>query len=138
MRKLYIAAAISFWSSAAMACPIPSDEQLVCEVVLCNPIGLTISESRSECLAVNRRFAIYLATLGPFRDPPRCKMRDQQCRITGRASNALVDARFCHELDTSAARNSCLAAIGQATQEYCDTFSGDAKDACEAKIPPRR
>ncbi|CAN0490737.1 unnamed protein product, partial [Scytosiphon promiscuus] len=78
-----------------MACPMPSDEQLVCEVVLCNPIGLTISESRSECLAVNRRFAIYLATLGPFRDPPRCKMRDQQCRVTGRASNATIDASFC-------------------------------------------
>lgn len=137
MRIYSLGALFVLWSSAAAACPIPDDEKLVCEVVLCNPVGLAISESRSECLAVNRRFAIYLATLGPFRDPPSCKSRDQNCQVTGKASNATIDPAFCNELGTDDARNACLAALGMATHEYCNSFTGDARQACQAKIGRR-
>ena len=51
-------------------CPISSEEKLACGVVLCNPVGLAISESRSECLEINRKWALYLATLKPWDSPP--------------------------------------------------------------------
>ena len=121
-----------FVSHSLQACDIPSDEKLVCEVVLCNPVGLAISESRSECLAVNRRFAIYLATLGFWDSPPKCKFRDQSCNSIGRADDAPVDASFCNELDTEDEKNSCLAAIGQAPAEYCESFVDEPEqyEAC--------
>ena len=92
-------------------CPMKSDEALVCEVVLCNPLGLVISESRSECLKTNRRFAIYLATLGFWDKPPKCKMRDKNCNKTGKASSANIDVEFCDELDDFEERNICRSTL---------------------------
>lgn len=68
------------------SCDISSDETLICEALMCNPIGLAINESRSECLKVNRRLAWYLATLGFWEDPPKCMSRDSSCNKTGRAT----------------------------------------------------
>lgn len=125
----------SAYASPPEGCPMSSAEELVCEVVLCNPIGLAIAESRSECLEVNRRFTIYLATLGFWSKPPKCKMRDKNCNKVGKASNAEIDPSYCDDLDNEDEKNSCKAALGIVTQEYCDTFSGDEKEACEAQLP---
>jgi len=115
-------------------CPIPSDEKLVCSVIMCVP-GLLISESRSKCIQINRKFAIYLATLGFWSKPPKCKMRDLNCESTGNASSAEIDASYCDELETEAEQNSCRAALGEPVNEdYCDSFSGDERDACEIAI----
>jgi len=94
---------------SAIACPMASDEELVCEVLICNPIGLSLPESREECLDVNRRFAIYLATLGFWEDPPKCKFRDGQCNVVGEANNApVIPTSFCDDLADPAERQSCL------------------------------
>lgn len=93
-------------------CPMKSDEALVCEVVLCNPLGLVISESRSECMKTNRRFAIYLATLGFWDKPPKCKMRDKDCNKTGKAKSASIDVDFCDELENFDERNTCRNTLG--------------------------
>lgn len=121
-------------ASEPQGCPMSSAEELVCEVVLCVP-GILIAESRSECIQVNRRFAIYLATLGFWSKPPKCKMRDKNCNKVGNASNDEIDPSYCDELATEDEQNSCKAALGIVTQEYCDTFSGDDKEACEAQVP---
>jgi len=115
-------------------CPISGAETLVCEVILCNPIGLVISESRSECLDVNRRFAWYLATLGFWSKPPKCKMRDKNCNKVGTATDATIDPSYCDSLSSETEQNACKAALGTATQDYCDTFEGVEKLACEAKM----
>ncbi len=141
MKKfLLMLIALSFLPNTASAsgpegCPMSSDEELVCAVVLCNPIGLAIAASRSECLEVNRRFAWYLATLGFWSKPPKCKMRDMNCNKVGKASNAEIDPGYCDELDKETEQNSCRASFGIVTQEYCDTFSGDKKEACEELLP---
>lgn len=93
-------------------CPMKSDEALVCEVVLCNPLGLVISESRSECMKTNRKFAIYLAKLGFWDKPPKCKMRDKDCNKTGKAKSANIDVDFCDELDNFDERNTCRNTLG--------------------------
>ncbi|MGO3848681.1 MAG: hypothetical protein ACTJIB_10420 [Pseudoalteromonas prydzensis] len=93
-------------------CDMKSDEALVCEVVLCNPLGLITSESRSDCLKTNRRFAIYLAKLGPWDKPPKCKMRDKDCNKTGKAKSANIDVDFCDELDNFDERNTCRNTLG--------------------------
>lgn len=116
-------------------CPMHDDEILVCEAVLC-VIGIFIPESRSKCLQVNRKFAIYLATLGFWSDPPSCKKRDINCNVTGEAT-ADVDLNICDSLDNESDINACNAALGNANQEYCDTFTGEEKEECEANIPQR-
>jgi len=114
-------------------CPVSGAETLVCSVILCNPIGLAINKSRSKCLDVNRRFAWYLATLGFWSKPPKCQMRDKSCNKVGKATDAQIDPSYCDSLGTEAEQNACKAALGGATQEYCDTFEGVEKLACEAK-----
>lgn len=88
-------------------CPMESDEALVCEIVMCNPVGLAIAESRSECLQKNRKFAIYLAKLGFWDKPPKCKMRDKNCNEVGQASNASIDVEYCDELGSLEEKNIC-------------------------------
>ncbi len=96
-------------SPISNACDIPSDEALVCEVVLCNPLGLAISESRSKCIQINRRFAVYLATLGFWSNPPTCKMRDKSCNQTGEKI-VEKDVSFC-EFGSPSEREACLRAL---------------------------
>lgn len=121
---------------SADGCPVPSDEKLVCEVVLCNPLGIVISESRSECLQVNRRFAIYLATLGFWDKPPKCKLRDKNCNKVGNASSAEIDPQYCDELGSEAEQDACRMALGAPPSNpgYCEEFDGDQRDACEARM----
>lgn len=59
-------------------CDIPSDEELVCEVLMC-AIGIAIPESASKCAEVFREYAAYKATLGRFDSPPSCRSRNQNC-----------------------------------------------------------
>lgn len=119
------------------SCPVSSAETLVCSVVICNPIGLAIAKSRSECLTVNRKFAIYLATLGFWSKPPSCKSRDKNCNKTGKASKAQISTSECSQLSTSYEQESCRAAItGQVTKSFCNKLSGYRKTQCLAKIPP--
>jgi len=118
-------------NDASKSCPMPSDERLVCEVLICNPVGLAIPESRSQCLKINVRFAIYLATLGFWDSPPSCKSRDKDCRVTGRATNQNLDPQFCeNNLTDQDETEACWAAIGLATEEYCDRFVGVQRDSC--------
>lgn len=112
-KKVFFSTALLCFSSASFACDVPSDEKLVCEVVLCNPIGLVISESRSKCMKVNRRFAIYLATLGFWDKPPKCKLRNAQCQKTGNAgSDATLAPSFCEELPDRESQLACLVNSG--------------------------
>jgi hypothetical protein len=114
-------------------CPMGSAETLVCEVVLCS-VGLAIAESRPKCLKVTKKFSIYLATLGFWSKPPSCRSRDQNCNTTGKAKKAEIDINACEALPSETEINSCKAGAGEITQEYCDTFSGADKLACEEKI----
>lgn len=111
MSKIATALAAVCLSAGAYACPMSSAEKLVCEVVMCNPIGLAIPASHNECMRVNREFAIYLATLGPFKKPPKCKNRDQNCNVVGNASGdaAQLPPSFCDELKSEQQRESCNA-----------------------------
>lgn len=102
-------------SSSALAadpngCPVPSAEKLVCAVVMCD-FGLVMGEWSSECTEYKKDFAIYLATLGPFDKPPRCKMRDENCKKVGTAKKASLDASKCDELETVEAQTACKAAV---------------------------
>lgn len=67
-------------------CPMDKDEKLICEALMCNPMGLAIAESRSECLKVNRRLAVYLSALPLWEDPRECMSRDKDCNVTGKAT----------------------------------------------------
>ncbi len=135
----------------AHGCPMSSEEELACSVVLCNPMGLIISESRSECLDVNRRWAWYLATLGFWDSPAVCLERDKNCNVTGRASNAPADPGFCRYLSTGEEQDICAAALGakDADATTCAEFDADGdneeddedddlekhlKEICEAAI----
>jgi hypothetical protein len=114
-------------------CPMGSAETLVCEAVLCS-VGLLIAESRPKCIQVTKKFTIYLATLGFWSKPPSCKQRDQNCNVTGKGTTASIDIDECGELDNEEDQNNCRAAAGEVTQEYCDTFTGADKLACEEEI----
>lgn len=91
-----ILAGLMLTISSVIACDIDNDEKLVCEVVLC-AVGIFVPESHSKCVKVNREFAYYLATLGFWEDPPKCKMRDMSCKSTGNASSqqATLPASTC-------------------------------------------
>ena len=134
MKKYQFMLALCFTTTLSISCEMPSDEKNVCEFIMCNPVGLLIPESRSKCLSVNRTFAIYLATLGFLRDPPSCKTRDQQCNIVGTIEQGeTVDATFCEtNLEHQVHIDACLASIGLATDEYCDSFTGTQRDLCFA------
>ena len=108
LKTLFGVLTLSF-APIASACDIPSDEALVCEVVLCNPLGLAISESRSKCMQVNRRFAIYLAKLGFWDKPPKCKMRDKNCKKTGEKI-VKKDISFC-DYAPPEQKEACLRAV---------------------------
>lgn len=113
LKKIILCAALAAPSFAVAnnnpnGCPVPSDEKLVCAVVMCD-FGLIMGEWSSECTQYKRDFAIYLATLGPFDRPPKCKMRDENCNKTGKAKKAAVDEKFCTSLSTPEAVNACLA-----------------------------
>ncbi|MDP5209853.1 hypothetical protein [Microbulbifer sp. 2205BS26-8] len=92
----------AFIVGSASACDIDSDEQLVCEALMCS-VGIFIPASHSECVKVQRDFAIYLATLGFWEDPPKCKNRDMNCQSTGNANtrSANLPAATCNNLNGS-------------------------------------
>lgn len=134
--KNAIATQINPVAGKPQSCPVSSAETLVCSVVICNPIGLAIAKSRSECLQVNRKFAIYLATLGFWSKPPKCKSRDQNCNKTGKASKAQISTSECNKLNTTYEQQSCQAAItGKVTKSFCNKLSGYRKTQCLAKLP---
>ncbi|WP_226669093.1 hypothetical protein [Microbulbifer aggregans] len=89
MKKILSVIAGVLLAGSALACNIKSDEKLVCEALICT-VGILIPESHSECVKVQTEFAIYLATLGFWEDPPTCKNRDMNCKSTGKASTAVA------------------------------------------------
>lgn len=113
-------------------CPMSSEERLVCSVVLCNPLGLAIAESRSECLKINVDYAIYLATLGFWDSPPSCQARDENCNRTGRASTAQMSPEFCISAGDTKKQDACMAALGEMPEDYCNQFNAREKEACES------
>lgn len=112
------------------ACPVRRGERLACSVLLCNPIGLAIAESRSECLQVNIDFAVYMATAGFLRSRPRCYSRDQNCNRTGRASTAEMGPEYCVGAGSTDKQQACMAALGAAPEGYCNNFTGYEREAC--------
>ena len=66
-------------------CQIRSKELLMCEALMCS-IGILIAESRSECLKIQGEVAVYIATLGFWDNPPKCKSRNSDCSSAGRAN----------------------------------------------------
>jgi hypothetical protein len=113
----------------SQGCPMSNAETLVCSVVLCNPIGLVISESRRECLKVNRAFAVYLSTLGFWDKPPKCKLRDTRCNKVGNASNVSISPQYCDELETVAQQNACKLGLGLYDPAYCSTIEASFERA---------
>ncbi|MEW5250894.1 hypothetical protein [Microbulbifer discodermiae] len=87
------------FSTITIACDVKKDEQLVCEALMCT-IGIAIPASHSECLKVQTEFAIYLATLGFWENPPKCKNRDMNCQVTGKA-NANVSPSTCNAVSSN-------------------------------------
>jgi hypothetical protein len=106
-------------------CPMSSDEKLACGVVLCNPLGLVISESRSECLDINKKWAIYLATLGPFDSPVRCRSRDMSCTKRGVIKEVNYD--YCSRSFSGDDWEFC---INNAIDTKCDGTTGGRLDGC--------
>lgn len=131
---MLIVSASSFSVAAPIdnGCPISRAEKLVCSVVLCNPLGLAIAESRTECLKINRDYAIYLATLGFWKKPPRCQARDENCNRTGRASTAQMRPENCLDAGDRKKQNACMIALNATTEGYCDQFNLKEKVACES------
>lgn len=132
MKKLLCALFLMVSSSSVFAgsgCPMPSAEKLVCSVVLCNPIGLLIDESRNDCLKINRDFAIYLATLGFWDNPPKCKMRDMNCNKVGTAKKGIVATSVCIDPDTGTMDVSCAKGVN-VNNAGCDELSGAAQQSC--------
>lgn len=118
------------WADAPVnGCPMNDDEKLVCSVVLCNPIGLLKDESRSECIKVNKQFAKYLATLGFWKKPPKCKMRDMSCGEVGTAKKGVVDEGICTDPDTNITDTACIAGLN-INNSGCDDLEGSDQDAC--------
>tara|TARA_Y100000782_G_scaffold115267_1_gene156491 strand:- start:1229 stop:1531 length:303 start_codon:yes stop_codon:yes gene_type:complete len=72
--KILTLCVLSIFSFNAHAINLSGNEKLACEYALCVPIGLLISESRDKCLRVERRWKLYVATLGPFKSPPKCPL----------------------------------------------------------------
>ena len=115
MLKKIIATGLIAFSSAVYAvdpegCHVPSAEKLVCAVVICD-FGLIMGEWSSECTEYKKDFAFYLATLGPFDKPPKCKMRDENCNKVGTARKASLDISKCDGLESIEAQSACRSAV---------------------------
>lgn len=110
-------------------CPISSEEKLACGVVLCNPVGLVIAESRGECLKINSKWAIYLATLGPFDSPARCRSRDMNCQ-TGSVIKE-TNQRFCGRSFTGDDYEFC---INNAINTKCEGLMGERLQSCKSAV----
>lgn len=140
---------------ATEGCPMPSDEKLVCAVVVCD-FGLLKGENSSECKAYKKQFAIYLASLGIWDKPPKCKNRDMACNKTGTAKKAESPPSVCTDPDTLITDPECVKGANinsfscdDMTGEdqdkcyinlakangTCDELSGDAKDECLGILP---
>jgi hypothetical protein len=147
---------LQFLNNSAFAgepegCPIKRDEELVCSMLLCS-VGLLIDESRPKCLKIQREYAIYLATLGFWDKPPKCKSRDMDCNKTGKASKAPIPPDICTDpvtMETDAEcvkgkniadfdcddikevdlQNECFVNLAK-INNACDELSGEEKDKC--------
>ena len=75
-------------------CDIPSKEELACGVFICS-VGVAVPAATSECLKIFKKWAIYLATLGPFQSPARCKSRDMNCNTS--STHAKMSYESCAE-----------------------------------------
>ena len=106
-------------------CPISSEEKLACGVALCNPVGLAISESRSECLEINRQWALYLATLKPWEKPVRCRSRDMNCAKRGIIKE--VNYAYCSRAFSGDDWEYC---INNAINSQCGGLPSGHFDAC--------
>ena len=106
-------------------CPVSSEEKLACGVLLCNPVGLAISESRSECLDINKKWALYLATLKPWDSPARCRSRDMSCAQRGVIKE--VNYAYCRRAFTGDDWEYC---INNAINTKCEGLPSGRFDAC--------
>jgi hypothetical protein len=127
-----LTATFSHASSQGKSCSIPGDEALVCEVIMC-AVGINIPASAAQCVKVNLKFAKYLATLGFWSKPPSCKTKDKNCDDVG-SQDAPLNANVCDALGSVEEQESCKAATGEVTPEYCDTLSGSNQLACKDLI----
>lgn len=75
-------------ASAVQMPNLKSKEKLICEVVLCTPIGLAIPASRSKCTKVIFEWSKYVATLGFLEKPPKCPIFNAQGQKVGSATKA--------------------------------------------------
>lgn len=106
-------------------CPISSEEKLACGVALCNPVGLLTAESRSECLEINKKWALYLATLKPWDSPARCRSRDMNCAKRGVIKT--VNHAYCSRAFTGDDWTYC---INNAVNAQCEGLPSGRFDAC--------
>lgn len=119
-------------TTTGVACPISDEEKLVCSALICNPLGIAIAESRSECLKVNAEYAIYLASLGFWDDPAQCHSRDENCNETGIASTAQMSPEYCLQAGPPEKQKTCMSALGMPPAGYCTQFDGLERTACES------
>lgn len=145
-------------SANPAGCYLPSDEKLVCAMVMCD-FGKIYGEWSQECRSYEVEFAHYLATLGFWDKPPKCEMRDDSCAKNGRAQKVSVSPSTCNNLGTDAEQKSCLDGIalyendgGQPTLSLCNGLNnmgmretccmsltnGDDREACRTNLESDR
>lgn len=121
----------SFTQAASTAgCPLPSDEKLVCAVVMCD-FGLVFGEWSPECTQYKKDFAVYLATLGFWDKPPKCKLRDEKCAKVGNASKPKADASTCSGF--SGNKSHCMRGVA-INNSSCDELSGAQQRTCYIEL----
>lgn len=127
--------ASAYDSAMSHQCKVSSAEKLVCEVLLCNPLGLIDKEARPKCLDVNMKFGIYLSTLGFWGKPPKCYGRDPLCNKTGKAQKATSLEKICDGLDEKE-KIACEQGK-QFNDAGCDELEGEAQKKCYVDLAIR-
>ena len=82
MRLVFLLLLLTITAQPAHAVNLNKGQSLACGAILCG-VGIALAESRSKCIKVLRDWNIYVATLGPFRSPPKCPILDRDGATAG-------------------------------------------------------
>lgn len=105
-------------------CPLDKNEDLVCTAVLCTPLGFLDKDARPKCIRNQIELMKAKALLGLFKKLPSCKTRDENCQVTGKASNNPATEAFCEGL-TGEDRHGCLLGINISNEEGAKAYMTD-------------
>jgi len=102
-------------------------EAQACEAILC-AVGIVIPASHDKCRQVLTDWSIYLATLGPFRKPPKCPMSDDDGKAIGEMD---MD---CKTIQDPELRQVCLDASSLPPVNECSGLMPLERAACECRL----